>query len=298
MALVDQLVDKCLFSPWQQVELDNVERSVSKSGWSPMPEGYRWLNKTFPDNHAVYAVDKTAWDWTMPGWVIKPYYSAKASQCRDPTPDYLRATAARFAEVLRDATVRLPDGSVYRQTTDGLMKSGWYLTLSMNSAAQFFQHSLAWQRAGGIGELPLMWAMGDDMLVNFNATQSLTYMQKVRGPRLAADDVEAYMSALATTGCLVKIMENQKEFAGFRFTDLVVTPLYQDKHRFMLSYVNPSKKHETLLSMALMYSLTPNFGWLSDLRKQMDFPLNSSFRRWAQGLAHLAVLTADPDWVV
>lgn len=293
------MVDKVLFKPWQDVEIENVSHSVSKAGWAPIPEGFRWLNKSFPDGDPIFAVDKTAWDWTMPGWVIKPYYLSKIAQCRGPTPDYIRATCARIVEVLRDPIVRLPDGTRYMQTTEGIMKSGWYLTLSMNSAAQFFQHALAWRRAGGIEPSPLIWAMGDDMLINFSGCYTPGENKLVR-PGHVKRIVQAgrkYADELEHTGCILKHLDPVKEFAGFVFTNDSVTPLYQDKHRFIMSYVKPDREQQTLLSMCLLYSMTPNFGWLSAFRWRMDFPLGATFRRWAQGLASLAALTSDPEWL-
>lgn len=75
------------------------------------------------------------------------------------------------------------------QSDYGLMKSGWLLTLSANSAAQFLQASVAWQRMQKMHivhtdtEAPYLWAMGDDMLL-----------------RMPEDEIQYYPEVLAPPG--------------------------------------------------------------------------------------------------
>lgn len=294
LSLVDQLVDKVLFNRWIWVEIDNVETSVSKTGWAPIPGGYKWLNVEFPDGGFNVAVDKTAWDWTMPGWVVVAYLENKLAQCRDPDQPYVSACVNRFAEVMAMATVRLPDGRLYQQKEVGVMKSGWLLTLSCNSAAQYYQHCLAWYRWHGgnpISSPPPMWAMGDDMLVNFTGAKDPNgrVVETVM-------DLEGYKEELSKTGCLVKHLEPRKEFAGFTFSETVVEPLYQDKHRFILAHLRPEVEQETLLSYFLLYALVPNYGWLSEVRSRAEFPVGVSFRQWARGILSLDLLKCVPEW--
>lgn len=149
---------------------------TTKAGWAPLPGGYRQLTREFPINEAV-AVDKKAWDWTCPWWVLEAYIEAKMAQCRNPDTLYWHMTNIRFQQVVGPiATVRFPDGSCFMQCFHGLMKSGWLPTLSANSAAQFFQHSVAWQRCKDMclidseQPLPHMWGMGDDKIMRLPRT--------------------------------------------------------------------------------------------------------------------------------
>lgn len=166
------MVDKILFLPWVEVEIENNDLSTTKAGWAPLPGGYRALTRTFPIKRAV-AVDKTAWDWTTPWWVLKSYLDIKMAQCRDPDTLYWHMSNLRFQQVVGPlAEVVFPDGTTLMQSDYGLMKSGWLLTLSANSAAQFLQASVTWQRLKHLSlineesPLPYMWAMGDDMLLD------------------------------------------------------------------------------------------------------------------------------------
>lgn len=275
------MVDRLLFYPWIAIEIDHVGEITSKAGWSPIPEGYRSLEATFPEELSV-AVDKTAWDWTMPGWVVKQYVECKLAQCYDSGPAYERACMARVREVVGPGAVfRFPDGERLAQQGWGLMKSGWLLTLSMNSAAQYLQHVVACGRAGM--EVPYMWAMGDDMLIKADWT---------------SEQELAYAKALATTGCLVKHVKRSREFAGFEFTQHQVIPLYQEKHKFMIAYVESDQEQETLKSYFMLYALVDGFGWVGELREKARFPVGPSFRSWARGVKNVKILGEVPKWVL
>lgn len=296
MSLVDQMVDKVLFKPWIDVELDHVAESVCKTGWSPLPGGYRYLRRVFHDRVMPVAVDKTAWDWTMCGDMAELYLTAKFAQCEDLTDDYVRACRVRFREVLMEAQIRLPNGDVYLQRGCGLMKSGWLLTLSLNSAAQFFQHTIAWNRWQRFAEAPPdMWAMGDDMLFKIDGQET------PEGKRIEAlEDLHGYMMELSKTGCVVKHMEQVRDFAGYNFDNEYPVPLYQDKHKFILSYVRQDREQTTLLSYFLLYALVPGFGWLSEVRHRAKFAVGLAFKKWAEGATDLRVLELDDacmDWL-
>lgn len=260
------MVDRVLFYPWLQAEIENVDKVTSKTGWSPIPEGFRVLRNCFPLTESV-AVDKTAWDWTMPGWVVKAYYQAKMAQCVNPSDEYERACQNRMREVVGPSCIiRLPSGRRLRQTSWGLMKSGWLLTLSMNSAAQYFQHALACKRLGWT--VMSMWAMGDDLLMR---------------ARIEDRDLERYQKELGRTGCLVKHALRRREFAGFYFSATEVVPLYQDKHKFALAYVKEDLEQEVLFAYHLLYSKVDNLGWVASLRPFVKFPVGNRFKAWADG---------------
>lgn len=235
-----------------------------------MPEGFKAIWYNFPEEEAL-AIDKTAWDWTMPPWVVALYFHVKMLQVRDATPEYQRMVLMRMSQVVGpDAVVRLPDGQRVRQHGWGLMKSGWLLTLSMNSMAQWGQHSLTWQRMKRHDSEPLCWAMGDDMLLSWRAGQAL---------------VDKYVSVLATTGCIVKHAIRSREFAGFKFEEDRVEPLYIHKHRFALRYLEPKLERQTLLSYGLLYAL-------SCRSEMVDYACELGYSRaalysWATGLTRM-----------
>lgn len=229
--------------PFVDSEIKNVEKVVAKSGWAPLPDGYKALIANFPEERAI-AVDKTAWDWTMPAWVVAHYFHVKMLQTRNCTRMYQWRVFNRMRQVVGpDMIVRFPTGHRLRQTYWGQMKSGWFLTLSMNSMAQWAQHWLSWNRIGNPGPIPLCWAMGDDMLLDWP---------------YSADSLKKYEKALARTGCILKHTLRSREFAGFRFEGNKVIPLYDQKHRFAIRHLDPANELSVVLSYALLYALSGN----------------------------------------
>ncbi|APG75946.1 hypothetical protein 2 [Wuhan house centipede virus 4] len=260
--------------------------ATQKSGWSPLPGGYQRLLAEFPANESL-AVDKALWDWTLPSWVIYIYVVLKFYQMKDSAEVdsglYWRLVWARLRHVLGPCTrFEMPNGLRWRQQFWGVMKSGCYLTLSLNSLAQEAQHVLAWLRCFGGESIPLLWAMGDDTLVRASLTD---------------EEKQLYWDALESTGCLVKKMEYSREFCGFLFnSEDDVRPLYPDKHRFIMKFVRPETEQDTMYAFELLYALSKD-RWVDCLRPHQQFVLGPAARLWARGLIKLKVLARDPDWV-
>nr|UGO57471.1 MAG: hypothetical protein 1 [Riboviria sp.] len=271
LSLEDQMVDRILFYPWVKAEVVAVDAVTAKAGWSPLPDGYKALEYQFPEEQAL-AVDKTAWDWTMPSWVVKAYFAIKMRQVREASREYQWICLRRIMDVVGpNAIFRLPSGERLQQQLWGLMKSGWYLTLSLNSMAQLCQHILAWERLNLPYELPLVWAMGDDIIARW------------RGPQWL---LPIYQHNLAMTGCIVKHVIIDRQFAGFRFGDGTVTPLYKGKHQFTLRHLDPKNEVETILSYATLYALSAD-DWLRPYYSKCG-ATKANLRDWAMGLMPLS----------
>lgn len=278
------MVDRVLFYGWMESEIRDHFNTTSKGGWSPLPMGYQRLMAEFPENTAV-AVDKSLWDWTMPPWVVFEYLLAKLNQTDEVTPEFAWMCLRRFWFVLGPgARIRMPTGLVWKQTCWGIMKSGFYLTLSMNGAAQMFQHALAWRRMGKNTLPPKIWTMGDDTLTRMD-------------PSLMVD----YRAALSTTGCIVKLVEKAREFAGYKFegkdvTSAVVTPLYPDKHQFIMRYVAPDQELQIATAFSLLYALAKP-GWHTLVCARAGVTVGPMQRLWARGQLKLDLLEMIPDWI-
>lgn len=286
VGLVDQLVDRILFSPWIVLENNNPQDVTSKSGWAPIPVGYQKMLKDFPSNLAT-AVDKRCWDWTMPAWVIHGYVEVKRWQCATKWTDrYEQLVWARLLHILGPRTrIRLFDGTEFIQDYWGLMKSGWLCTLSMNGMAQALQHALAWFRMGNRDQPPLIWTMGDDTLT-----------------RMHADEHAEYLAQLKTTGCIVKLIENTRDFSGFRVigatvSDAKVIPLYPNKHQYMIKHCLPESEVEIFDSMSLIYSLAGRC-WLDDYITRTIVIRSPYLAAWAKGLHKLRTpMRSLPAWI-
>uniref|UniRef100_A0AAT9JFB0 RNA-dependent RNA polymerase n=1 Tax=Zootermopsis nevadensis sobeli-like virus 3 TaxID=3133524 RepID=A0AAT9JFB0_9VIRU len=236
MSLEDQMVDRILFSPFSEIEIRNCLRIPGKTGWSPLPVGFKAFRAMFSGD--VLATDCTAFDWTFPEWVVDVLCTCYTDMLINPSEEYLQMFRSRWLQVLHHSTVRLPDGSRFEQLRSGLMKSGWYRTIGVNSAAQVLIHDLAALRVGIRNPIRL-WTMGDDVLMSW--------------PKSESD--AAFVAALATTGILVKQAERSPDFAGFRITADSVVPLYPRKHLFMLGFVSSEQASSVANAFQLMYSL-------------------------------------------
>lgn len=267
LSLEDQLLDRLLFIGWIIAERDNPEHCVSKVGWCPIPAGYQQLLVTMPDNRKCWAVDKKAWDWTMPGWVVKTYVDTKLG-LTNTNGVYTNIVYNRVAEVVGPrCVVALPDGTLLRQLTWGLQKSGWLLTLSLNSAAQDMQHLLACRRLGWPDEGTIVWAMGDDLLCYANWSE---------------EQASDYAAALDKTGCIVKYIKNVREFCGFSY-ERGCDPLYQDKHKFLMEYCPLEKLRDLISTYSVIYALS-DASWFWKVQARYALCGQEPYRRFAQGL--------------
>ncbi|APG75850.1 hypothetical protein 2 [Hubei sobemo-like virus 7] len=280
------MVDRCLMHPFIQSEIRNPMDVVSKAGWAPLPAGYQRMIAEFPEKQA-YAIDKKLWDWTMPGWVVLEYVLAKLRQCREHSLLWEWMVWRRiYYSFGPGAVLAEPTGAIWRQTFWGLMKSGSLLTLSMNGASQYLEHALAWLRmldGGPISWPPRMWAMGDDTLARMNS-----------------EWVDGYLRELAKTGCIVKLAENSREFSGFRVegdsvANAIVTPIYPEKHKFLVKHVRAEDEHSVFLSFSLLYALARP-GWLNNVIGRTDVTVGPMQRLWAKGMAKLELFDTLPEW--
>uniref|UniRef100_A0AAT9JGB8 RNA-directed RNA polymerase n=1 Tax=Cryptotermes secundus sobeli-like virus 2 TaxID=3133511 RepID=A0AAT9JGB8_9VIRU len=266
MSLEDQMVDRMLMGTWPDAE--KFWLIPGKTGWSPVPAGSRYVTSTFPGD--VLATDCSAFDWTFPDWVGPLLLMLRLDMVQSLDDDYRTMLTRRWRAVIGpEAVLRLPDGTRFRQKRWGLMKSGWYRTIAENSAAQVLINHLAWLRTYPRQPMPTIWTMGDDVLMH-------------RPPFL---DVTEFETALATTGILVKQSSLKREFAGFEFRGSRVNPLYPQKHRFLLHFVNPSIKGQVAMAYLCLYgaaevSRIPP--WLNKLMDHSPWTWRAA-QLWADG---------------
>lgn len=271
-------MDRWLFMDWVHTQIDNVMRIPSKTGWSPLPNGFR--NYFLEMHGSGLATDCSAFDWTWKPWMVEQVLRCKLNQCRaDPAfmAVYKRVVFLRFFQVLGPhAVIRLPNGQAYRQDFHGFMKSGWYLTISLNGDCQVACNALAWVRyweslKKQVPAFPPIWVMGDDV--------------RLRVPK--DFDHGLFVEKLKTTGLVVKEWSQADEFAGFRFGGSLgnpeIEPLYPDKHKHVLAYTGPDQIRESLVSMSMLYSLSSQ-EWLSELASEYVPYSKEVFRSWAYGL--------------
>lgn len=281
LSLVDQMVDRCLFGTAIATEVDAPLSTVGKTGWSPFPEGFVHLEHRF--SGAVLATDCSAFDWTFPDWLVPLTHRLRMDLMRGSSADYRSACLARWNEVLgTSCVVRLPDGRRLRQMRPGLMKSGWLNTISINSIAQWLITTLAYRRLYPDRPCPVMWAMGDDVLMGWDHLY---------------DDPTALVGAISDLGILTKMATADRDFAGFRFSlNSEVVPLYADKHKFMLAHAEANQVKELASAYGLLYALTPpeKRQWLTPLVERYGRWTWRTCRLWARGVFQRH-LTSEPN---
>lgn len=234
VSLIDTMVDRILFGWLAETALENVGRTPCAVGWAPVKSGWRSVRQRF--NKAV-CLDKSAWDWTVQSWLIEAYHRF-VNEIALNAPDWWRkAVHARFTLLFRAAKFQFRNGTVIAQPEVGVMKSGCYLTLLLNSVGQVLVHIAAMLRLNEDPDESMPFAMGDDTV------------QHPKGIR----DLESYVRELERLGCKVKgaKVRSDVEFAGFQMTDLRCVPAYRMKHLYKLEYATDLPSY--LRSMQLLY---------------------------------------------
>lgn len=280
LAVEDQILDRWLFQEWHDAELEAVAHCATRNGWAPFPLGYKDVGRAFPDS--VLNTDASSFDWTVPAWAVEELIETRLSQVRNLTPSYEKMVRCRYEEVLGTrCTVRLPDGTVFRQRRRGFMKSGWLRTLSDNSALQLMIHGLAYKRA--YGDVPgRIWVMGDDILMQWSPDQ----------------DQSPLIENLRKLGLLVKRAGPERHFAGFEFDGDYVTPLYPVKHMKTINRSSEEERQLLIDALALVYAKSRE----NHFKRWIDS--NSSmapcfYSAWADGIirGQLSSLDAVLQWI-
>lgn len=238
VSLVDSLVDKMIFGELFDGALRSVGKTPVMVGWNPLWGGHRLLLDQFPDG--AVSVDKSAWDWSVPGWLVD-VWERFVLDMYDGYPDwFLQVISMRF-RMLFEKAVFEAHGVMRRQKTKGIMKSGCFLTLLLNSLGQIALHLVVCKRMGLNPDLNMPLAYGDDTIQNANF------------------DLDAYADFMRAMGFKLKIqpVARHLEFVGFLMDEERVVPAYWRKHLFNLKYLDEELAAPTLDSYQMLYSNEP-----------------------------------------
>jgi len=158
VALVDQVIDRLLFTPQNKIEINNVNHIPLKPGLGLNDTGMQALYdyvQTCPSS-SVDSADVSGWDWTVDESDMLSYGLK--------TIDSYKLSVQSFGAILIRARCLLlsrkvfstSGGELYAQTRYGVMASGSYITSSANTW-------IAVRTARKAGS-PWAMAMGDDLL--------------------------------------------------------------------------------------------------------------------------------------
>lgn len=258
VSLVDALVDRVLFMRLMHRVVQRHPQTLVMIGWSPVQGGYRLLQHLF-DMHTI-SIDKKAWDWSVPAWLLNAVKEVLYSLAPDAPEWWYTAVDTRFRCLFEKAKFGFQDGQVVEQMAPGIMKSGCYLTIFINSVGQLILHEMA-RVAIHLepSDVEPIVVLGDDSLQRW------------------FPEYELYVDYLSHLGFSLEVEKHAKvsEFAGFRF-EANYTPAYRQKHLFMLSHLRTMDRTicvQTLQNYQILYYFVPGMmKILKEMIRILDMP--------------------------
>lgn len=245
VSLVDTMVDRLVFGHLEQTVW---QQSPILIGWSPVKGGFRWLYDKLRGG-PVLEIDKKGWDWSLQPWVVEALFAVVKELTFDKSPRWEALARKRFEALFCNPEFQW-QGWRIQQQVEGIMKSGCYLTIFLNSVAQLLLHHLALYRLGwGEDKVATPYCMGDDTVQN---------------ARLTSLELKEYEAALQSAGCIIgesTVSEGSAGFVfcGFQVTAVEAVPAYREKHAFQLLHLDPQSEEQTLDAYQQYYCFDEHF---------------------------------------
>lgn len=248
VSLLDTLIDRILFQRIVQAIQDNVGNTPIAVGWNPVV-GAQLFYHHMGHHNQYLSVDKSHWDWSVHSWLLEAVKKFFKSTMLYAPNWWLKLVDARFRCLFEHPIWEFQDGSTIQQRVPGIMKSGCYLTLMLNSVCQVILHNYVSVQMR-IPQTPF-WTLGDDTI-------------QVLEEGLIND----YLDNLSVLGFEVRYeLSRIPEFVGFHIPPYHHVPAYRNKHCFMLKHLTCDEDDATatLLSYQLMYCNVPEV--LAEVRR-------------------------------
>lgn len=251
VSLVDTICDRIMFGGLADRVLNSVGETPVMIGWSPIGGGSRLLEARFGDV-VTRPVDMSAWDWSVDEKLIILLRDSVKEFFKG-APDWvLEWIDSRWVALFRDAVFQFGDGTQVRQPGWGIMKSGCYLTIILNSLGQLLTHFIAKYRMGCFdGEFNGVILGDDRTIIDF-------------------PEFDSYREETCRMGYLMKPTEagsaGVHNFAGFTFVGGISFPEYRDKHVYTLLHSAEDQLVDILSSYQLLYTHVESFrDWIEPL---------------------------------
>lgn len=234
VSLVDAIVDRMLFGELADSVSSSVWETPILIGWNPLVSGAKFLAGSFPNGSV--SIDKSCWDWSVKDWlvdcwleIILEFYSQYPEWYRD-------LITMRFRMLFEEAVFTTGRDRREKQGFKGIMKSGCFLTIVLNSIGQLLLHYVVAHRLG-LGKSSRPWCLGDDTVQN------------------ADFNIDAYVEQLKLLGFNPKVgtVDQHVEFIGFLMDSERVIPAYWKKHLFCLKYLKEEVAESALESYLMLY---------------------------------------------
>jgi hypothetical protein len=234
VSAVDAMVDRMLYLRLSAKAKIGFLATPFMIGWSPFGNGIPILHAKVGQGPYLN-IDKSAFDWTVPAWLIEELHDLIGWLAVDAPDSWRKLHAARFAALFEKPMFRTSDGSSFRQPFVGVMKSGCYLTILLNSESQILIHRLI--ELVNRAFYPLPATIGDD-------TSQTDFPRR--------DD---YLAVFSRLGFSLKIdVSDNIEFAGLvAGPTFTFKPSYVYKNMFALAHQWGEDLQSTLISLQFWY---------------------------------------------
>lgn len=228
-----------LFDYMNDREIYHSYNLPSQHGFVPVAGGWKLYHAQWRHQGKTHGVDKTAWDWTCPAWLIDAELQLRIRLGRgERMQDWTGHAHRMYRDMFHHPTLILSSGQTLRQTVPGVMKSGCVNTISTNGHCQLLLHVVCCLETA-CDIYPLPSSCGDDTL------------QHPKHDVL----VDSYRSH----GVLIKSISDTAEFMGHEHRIHGPVPLYLYKHLFKMGYVTDDILPQYFDSMARMYTHAEEF---------------------------------------
>lgn len=222
-----------VFDKLNDLEITHTYHIPSQQGIILPYGGWKTFMRQWRSRGYDVGLDKRAWDWTVPSWLLKLDLELRQRLARGNRKEaWLKVASELYRTTFEDARILMSSGVVYHQDYPGIMKSGCVNTISTNSHMQAMVHILACEDQGVSFE-PLPVCCGDDTLqCSWQATE--------------LDKYEKY-------GAIIKTASAALEFVGHEFISTGPIPLYHDKHIMKSFHVKDDDVCQYFDAMCRMY---------------------------------------------
>lgn len=238
-----QVVWTMLFGYQNDLEIQQCYHIPSQQGVILPGGGWKLFLEQWRSRGYDTGLDKSAWDWTFPYWLIELDLDFRRRMGRGAKMGSWWEIASKlYNDMFVNPWVLLSNGAFYEQVYPGVMKSGCVNTISSNSHAQVMVHILV-AASTGSPMYPLPVCCGDDTLQRKDQ----------------ATDLEAY----ERFGAIVKSASEGLEFVGHEFISCGPVPLYLGKHLVKSFHVDDRNVSDYFDSMCRMYCKSPLFDFWS-----------------------------------
>lgn len=249
-----QVVWQMLFGYLNDQLNDQIYETPSFHGFIMCGGGWKSLRRYLRLNRMTKCIDKQAWDINSPGWVYWAILILRIMLCKNPNEKWNKIAWRLYKDAYKNSVLVFPEGQIFRQLIEGIMKSGLVNTISDNTIAQLLLHIGACLRAGC--KITPMIATGDD------TTQELV-----------TDD---YLEHLEKLGCKVKEVVEGYQFMGFDHEKF--TPMYPEKHLAALMVQKPEHVEETLDAYMHIYVHHPFYEKFRRVSQTLGFSIQPKER--------------------